>query len=67
MEGGTCTYSKGQIDGSQPNDQIVESPLKKHKKKRKKIPIAKRVFTFTKMRVVEAKAKATKHNPRKLR
>jgi fatty acid-binding protein DegV len=67
MEGGTSTYNKGQFDGSQPNDQTVESPLKKHKKKHEKIPIAKRVSTFTNMQVIEAKAKATKHNPRKLR
>lgn len=36
MEEGTHTSSKGQLDRSQPNDQTIESPLKKFKKKNKK-------------------------------
>jgi hypothetical protein len=62
MEEGTHTSSKGQLNRSQPNDQIVESPLKKFKKKREKLPIAKRVSNSTKTRVIEVKIKATKAN-----
>jgi hypothetical protein len=55
--GGACTSSKGQFDGSQPNDQPIESPLKKQKKNCEKMLIVKRVSTSTKMRVAEAKKK----------
>jgi hypothetical protein len=30
-EEGTCTSSKGQFDGSHPNDQTIDNPLKKRK------------------------------------
>jgi hypothetical protein len=67
MEEGTHTSSKGESDKSQPNDQIVESPLKKLKKKHEKLPIVKRVFNSTKTRAIEAKMKATKANLGKLK
>jgi hypothetical protein len=49
----TGTSSKGPSDKSHPNDQVVESPLKKTQKKNQKvkIPIAERVFASTKTRV----------------
>ncbi len=67
MEEGTHTSSKGQLNRSQPNDQTVESPLKKFKKKCEKLPIVKKVFNFNETRVVEAKIKATKANLGKLK
>jgi len=67
MEEGTHTSSKGQLNRSQLNDQIVESPLKKFKKKHEKLSIVKKVFNFTKTRVVEVKIKATKANLGKLK
>ncbi len=48
-EEGTCTSSKGQYDGSHPNDQTVDSPLKK--KKHEKTPIVKKVSISTKQRL----------------
>jgi hypothetical protein len=57
---GIGTSSKGKSDMEQPNDQIFESPLKKHKKKREKLSIVKRVSTSTKMQGVEVKTRATK-------
>jgi hypothetical protein len=59
MEEGTHTSSKGKLDRSQPNDQTIESPLKKFKKKCKKLPIVKRVSNSTKTRVIEVKVRAT--------
>jgi hypothetical protein len=47
----THTSSKGQLDRSQPNDQTIESPLKKLEKKHKKLPTAKRVSNSTKTKV----------------
>jgi ribosomal protein S21 len=67
MEEGTHTSSKGQSDRSQPNDQTVESPLKKFKKKCEKLRVTKRVSNSTKTRVVEAKVRATKANLGKLK
>lgn len=67
MEGGTCTSSKGQSYGSQPNDQTMESSLNRLNKKCKKMPIVKRASTSTKTWVVEANVKATKHNLGKLK
>ncbi len=60
MEEVTHTSSKGQSDRSQPNNQTIESPLKKFKKKSKKLPIAQRVSNSTKTRVAQAKMKAIK-------
>jgi hypothetical protein len=62
MGKGTHTSSKGPLDRSQPNDQIVESPLMKFKKKREKLPIVKRVFNSTKTRATAVKVNATKAN-----
>jgi hypothetical protein len=67
MEKGTHTSSKGQLNRSQPNDQTVESPLTKFRKKRVKLPIAKRVSNSTKTRAVEVKVSATKANVGKLK
>ncbi len=57
-EDSTHTPSKGQSNGSHPNDQTTEKPLKK--KKHEKTPTAKRVSVSTKSR-------ATKHNFGRLR
>lgn len=60
-EKNTCTSNKGPYDKSQPNDQTVESPLKKIKKKSQdKTPIAQRVYMSTKTRATNNKAKGTK-------
>jgi hypothetical protein len=67
MEEGTHTSSKGQLNRSQPNDQTIESPLKKFKNKCEKLLISKRVFNSTKTRVVEAKIRVTKANLGKLK
>jgi hypothetical protein len=50
------TSNKGLFEHDQPNDQTIESPLKKSKKKtlEEKTPIVQRNFVFTKTR-------ATKH------
>jgi hypothetical protein len=67
MEKGTHTSSKGQSNRSQPNDQTVESPLKKFKKKREKLLIVKRVSNSTKTSVAKVKVKAIKANLGKLK
>jgi hypothetical protein len=59
---GIGTSSKGPFENDHHNDQLVESPLKKIKKKKsKKIPIAQRAFVFTKTWAADLKMKATKH------
>jgi hypothetical protein len=67
MEEGTHTSSKGKSNRSQPNDQIVESPLKKFKKKRENLLIVKRVSHATKTSAAKMKVKATKANLGKLK
>jgi hypothetical protein len=63
----TGTSSKGPSDKSHPNDQVVESPLKKNKKNQKvKIPIAKRVFASIKTRVAD-KSWSAKHGQGKVK
>lgn len=55
------TSNKGSSDKSHLNDQTVESPLKKTKKKsRDKCLVAQRVFVFTKTRAIDPKTRATK-------
>ncbi len=67
MEEGTHTLSNGQLNRSQPNDQIVESLLKNFKKKHENLPIAKKVFNSTKTRAIEVEIRATKANLGKLK
>lgn len=50
----TCISSKAKSETNKQNDQVVESPLKKPKKKSKvKCPIAQRVFVLTKTRAAK--------------
>jgi hypothetical protein len=58
----TWASNKGPYDKSQFNDQTIESPLKKTKKKiQEKTLIAQSVFVSTKTRVVDTKNISLKH------
>jgi hypothetical protein len=65
-EENACTSNKGPYDKSKPNDQTVDSPLKKIKKKSQdKTLIMQKVYVSTKTRAVDNKAKGTKHGQEK--
>jgi hypothetical protein len=55
MEEGTHISSKEQLNRSQPNDQTVESPFKKCKKKHEKLPIVKKVFNLLRQGLLRQK------------